>query len=98
MVTKTPEAYGKIIESQKKEIKRQAKRIKELEDDQLLKGSAKVLRAEAYKEGYETCRGQMDVEKEELKAELALIKWNVDRFLNLKISVSEFYKKSKEGF
>jgi hypothetical protein len=98
MVTKTPEAYGKIIEGQKKEIKRQAKRIKELEDDQLLKGSAKVLRAEAYKEGYETCRAQMDTEKEELKAELSWINWNINRFINLKMSVSEFYKRSKEGF
>ena len=96
--TKTPAQYAKIIERQKKLISKQAKRIKELEEEELKRGAASILRAEAYKEGYNTCRAQDDQEKQELKLQLAFYEFNIQRFLRLEVPVSETYRKFKEGF
>ena len=96
-VIKTDEKYREIIKRLKRENATLKKENKTLTSEQLIKGTTSRMRAEAYKEGYDTCRAQMDLEKEELKLQIAYYEFNVNRFLNLEVPVSETYKRFKEG-
>lgn len=97
MNTKTPEHYQKIIDQKNRRIRELKKRNTELLREQVTRGKTSEIRAQAMKEGYNTCKLQNEAEIEELKAKIDFIDIHVARFLNLEIPVSEFYDLLKRG-